>query len=174
MNAAHLHLMVNHLPVFASFFAAALIVAGLAFAKKPLADAGLVLAIVAAFGALAAVQTGERAEDIVESHPAVAEATIHAHEEAAEAAMLSMVALGVLAFGALVTPLRMGTLKRTATWATLVLALVSFGMVGRAANLGGLIRHPEITGTDRLSSRPVPRGSPLHGSASAYGESCAG
>jgi len=149
MNSAHFHLMVNHLPVFAALFSAALVAAGLAFRKKPIVDAGLVLAVVAAIGAVAATQTGERAEEMVEELPAVAEATIHEHEEAAEVAMFALVALGGLALVALAIPVRMATAKTAATWGALALAFVAFGLVGRAANLGGLIRHPEIlSGSD--------------------------
>ncbi len=145
MNAAHLHLMLNHLPLFAALFAGALIAVGSWRAHKALTDAGLVLAVVAALGAFAAVQTGERAEEIVEGLPAVAEATIESHEEAAEAAMFTTVLLGALALTALALPLRMARTKHLATLGSLMLAVVAFGLVGRAANLGGMIRHTEIS-----------------------------
>jgi uncharacterized membrane protein len=145
MNSAHLHLVVNHLPVFAVLFASALVVAGLAFKKKPLVDAGLVLAVVAAVGALAAVQTGERAEGIVEELAGVSEAMIEQHEEAAEAALLAMLALGAVAVLSLAAPARMARAKTATTWVSLALTFLAFGLVARAANLGGMIRHTEIS-----------------------------
>ena len=145
MNAAHLHLLVNHLPLFAALFAGALIAVGLWQAREALTDAGLVLAVVAAIGAFTAAQTGERAEEIVEGLPAVAEATIESHEEAAEAAVFTTILLGALALTALALPARMVRTKRVATLGSLVLAVVAFGLVGRTANLGGMIRHTEIS-----------------------------
>jgi uncharacterized membrane protein len=145
VNAAHLHLMVNHLPLFAALFAGALLAAGLLRRHKALSDAGLVLAVVAGMGAFAAAQTGERAEGIVENLPGVTEAAIENHEEAAEAAMFTAIALGVLALAALALPARMAGAKRAATLGSLAVALVAFALVGRAANLGGMIRHTEIS-----------------------------
>jgi uncharacterized membrane protein len=138
--------MVNHLPLFAALFAGALLAVGLLRRHKPLTDAGLVLAVVAGLGAFAAAQTGERAEGIVEPLPGVTEASIENHEEAAEAAMFTAIALGVLALAALAIPARMGRAKRAATLGSLVFAVAAFALVGRAANLGGMIRHTEISG----------------------------
>lgn len=59
--------------------------------------------------------------------------------------MWTTVVLGVFALAALALPARMARAKRAATIGSLVLTLVAFAMVARAANLGGYIRHPEIT-----------------------------
>jgi hypothetical protein len=109
------------------------------------------LAVVAALGAFTAARTGEAAEEIAEGIPAVAEAAIEAHEEAAEAAVLATAAFGALALLALGLPTRMTGAKRAATLASLVLAVAAFFLVGRAANLGGMIRHTEIAGSSVAS-----------------------
>jgi uncharacterized membrane protein len=145
MNAAHLHLMVNHLPLFATIFSGLLLAAGLLLKQKPLSQAGLALAIVAALGAFAALETGEGAEDMVEDLPGVVRGTIHDHQEAAEAALWSTIVLGAFALGALALPVRMAEAKRKATLGALALTLVAFVLIARANNLGGHIRHPEIT-----------------------------
>ena len=145
MNAAHLHLMVNHLPLFAALFAALLLAVGLLRDQKAVVTTGLVLSMVAGLGAFLATQTGERAEGVIEDYPMVSESTIEEHEHAGEAALASAVALGLLALATLAIPPRMAGAKRAATIGTLAVALVAFGFVARAANLGGAIRHPEIT-----------------------------
>jgi uncharacterized membrane protein len=144
MNAAHIHLMVNHTPLFAALFGGALLMFGLWRRHSALLNVGLVLAIVAGLGAVAAVQTGEAAEEIVEGLSGVAEATIESHEEAAEAAMASAIALAALALVALAVPSRLARAKRAAATGSLALAVLTFGLVARTANLGGEIRHPEI------------------------------
>lgn len=144
MNAAHLHLVVNHLPVFAGLFGGLLLATGLLARKKLLADPGLVLAVIAALGAFLAVQTGERAEEVLEGYAGVSEATIHEHEEAAEIATAAAVVMGFLALTPLVLPGRAAAPKRWATVGALTLTVLAFGLVARAANLGGQVRHPEI------------------------------
>ena len=144
MNAAHFHLMVNHAPLFAALFGAMILAVGLLRKQKSLEKVGLVLAVLTAITAFVAVQSGERAEEIAEDLAGVVETTIHDHEEAAEGALLASMLLGVVAFAALVLPERQAALKRATTVGALVLTLVAFGLLGRAANLGGLIRHSEI------------------------------
>lgn len=144
MNAAHLHLLVNHLPLFAVIFGGLLLGSGMLLKRNDLVSAGLVLAIVAAIGAFAAVETGEGAEEVVENIAGVARQDIHEHEEAGEAALWTTALLGVFALGALALPARMARAKRAATIGSLVLALAAFATVARTAYLGGYIRHSEI------------------------------
>jgi uncharacterized membrane protein len=147
MNAAHLHLLVNHLPLFATLFAGAILAFGLYRNVSALVNVGLVLALVAGVGAFAASQTGERAEAIVEDLPGVTEMAIHEHEDAAEAATWAAIITGLLALGGLALPDRAHRSQRLAAMATLALTIVTFVLVARAANLGGVIRHTEISGS---------------------------
>lgn len=147
MNAAHLHLMVNHLPLFASLFATAILAFGLYRGMTQLVNVGLVLALVAGLGAFAAAQTGERAEGVVEDLPGVTEIAIENHEEAAEAAMWAAILAGLVALGGLALPDRAHRTQRVAAMVALALSLVAFLLVARAANLGGHIRHTEISGS---------------------------
>ena len=145
MNAAHLHLMVNHLPLFASLIACGILAFGLYRRLPALVNVGLVLVFVAGVGALLAGQTGERAEGIVEDLPGVTEAAIHEHEEAAEAASLVAILAGLVALGGLALPDRAERMQRLVAIVTLALSLGTFVLVARAANLGGHIRHTEIS-----------------------------
>jgi hypothetical protein len=126
-------------------FGGAILAAGLLRKQKGLTNAGLVLAVLTGIGAFVAVESGERAEEIAEDVAGVLESTIHDHEEAAEVALFASILLGVVALTALVIPERHAAFKRAVTTATLVFTLVAFGLIGRAANLGGYIRHTEIS-----------------------------
>lgn len=150
MNAAHFHLIVNHLPLFAALFGGTILAVGLLRKQEALTRVGLVLAVLTGIAAFVAVESGERAEEIAEDVAGVVEATIHDHEEAAEAALFASILLGVVALAALVVPERHAAFKRAATIGSLVLTLVAFGLIGRAANLGGFIRHTEISTVSRL------------------------
>lgn len=145
MNSAHLHLMVNHLPLFAALFGGGLLAYGLLRNHSAIKSAGLVLGVIAGLGGVAATQSGERAEEMVEAYAGVNETALEAHEEAGELAQWAAVALGVVSLLALVIPSDRGTLRSRTEWVALIIFLGAFGMVARTANLGGEIRHPEIT-----------------------------
>lgn len=147
-NAAHLHLLLNHLPVLGVPFALLLLAGGMLACSEPVRRAGLIACVAA--GALAgpAFWSGEPAEHAIEGIPGIAEARIEEHEEAAEWALGGAVALGAIALGALVLSLRRGAAPVWATTATLVVGLVVAAMLARAAFEGGRIRHPEIGARD--------------------------
>jgi len=119
VNSAHLHLMVNHLPLFAALFSGVFLMVGLVRAQSALTKAGLVIAVVAGLGAFTAARTGEGAEEIVEELAGISEAAIEPHEEAAEAATLAAIGLGLFALAALLLPDRWrpcGAQPRSARW----------------------------------------------------------
>lgn len=149
-NWAHLHMMVNHLPLFAALAAALLLASGLLGKSAPLARAGLVACLLAGVGAWAGNFTGERAEDWVNDKPGVTEEAVEEHEEAAETTRYAAFPLGALALVALFW--KKGP-QRGLQLLLLLLALATLGLTAQAANLGGQIRHTEI--------RP---GAPLPGS----------
>lgn len=145
MNAAHVHLIVNHLPLFAALFGGGLLAYGLLRNQRALKSAGLVLGVIAGVGVVVAVQSGERAEDVVEAYVGVDDRALEAHEEAAEITQWGAVSLGLISLLGLVVPSDREKLRGRAEGAALLAFIVVFGMVARTANLGGPIRHPEIT-----------------------------
>lgn len=143
MDATHFHLVVNHIPILGTAFALVLGLAGAALHKPDLLRAALVGFVVVGAASLAATKSGEEAEHAVEGLPGVTEQVIHAHEEAAELANYGAVVLGVLALVALAFAWS-APLPAWATAAVLVVALGVSGLMVRAGNLGGEIRHTEI------------------------------
>lgn len=150
MNAAHIHLVVNHLPLFSALFGGALLAWGLFRNQPALKAAGLVLGVVAGLGGVVAAQSGERAEDVIEAYANVDERALEAHEEAAELTQLGAVALGLISLMGLVIPADRARLRQLTERGALLLFLVVFAMVARTASLGGPIRHPEITDSTPL------------------------
>lgn len=146
MNPAHLHLLVNHLPIIGFLFAIPL--AALALLRP--GDRGIFTAValvvaLAAGGGVASQLSGEGAEEVVEDLPDVRESLIHEHEEAAEAATVVAVATALLALGLLGwRAKRGGDLPRPALAGMLLATLVAGGAMARVGQLGGVIRHTEI------------------------------
>ena len=145
VNDAHLHLLVNHLPVVGSLIAVPLLLIALWLPRDRGALLGAVLVLVlAGGGAFVAEQTGHDAEEVVEDLPDVSEPYIEEHEERAEIAtwVAGLAALAGLAVLALVR----GREETPRVWvaALLVAALVSMGTLGWTSAAGGVIRHSEI------------------------------
>lgn len=146
MNGAHLHLLVNHLPVIGSLFAILLLVWSLARKNTDIARAALGLFVIAAITGLAAYFTGEPAEHMAEEIAGVSKDAIHAHEESAELATVLLGGYGVFALGALVY-LRKRSMEfpHKLVALALLLSFVPAGAMGLTTNQGGKIRHPEIS-----------------------------
>ena len=143
MSAVHIHLLLNHVPVLGSIACLLLLAAGLLRRSREVTVIALLATVVTALLTIPVFLTGEPAEDTVEKLPGVTKQYIHAHEEAAEAAFTAMEIAGALALLTLILGMRRET-PRWATLATLVVLLAAAGLIARAANLGGEIRHTEI------------------------------
>lgn len=146
MNPAQVHLLLNHLSLLGTLFAAALTAAALARGSDELKKAGLWAFVVAALFVVPTYLTGEPAEEVVEHLPGVLESLIHDHEEAAEKALAGTLALGAAALGGLLHALKTRALHRAAAPLALALALPVLALLGWTAHLGGLIMHPELRG----------------------------
>jgi len=142
-TGVHLHLLVNHAPIFGALFALALLVASFIWAPDVLRRTALVVLIGTAIGGFAADQTGDPAEDAIRGFPGVKRDVIHEHEEFADKSFIVASVVGVLALGALVrwrrTPIPQGV-----TLGALVGAAVVSGMMAYAGLLGGYVRHTEV------------------------------
>jgi len=146
MNWAHLHLMLNHLPVLGTIFGLVLLAWGVVRRNEMLQRAALATFVFTALAAIPVFLTGEPSEEIVEDLAGTAEAAIEAHEEAAVIALIAIEALGATALAALLL-FRKRVVPRPLAGAALVFALATAGWMAQTANLGGRIRHAELGGT---------------------------
>ena len=144
MNQAHIHLIVNHVPIVGSLFALVLLGAGLLRKNETLTQAGLVAVLAAGLLCLPAQLTGEGAAKIVQDMPRVSRALIQAHEAAAELGFWVLEGAAALALFGLLLLKNHSPKARLLALLTLLAAGLSFGLLARAGNLGGQIRHTEI------------------------------
>jgi uncharacterized membrane protein len=140
MNEAHLHLILNHTPILGSLFGLLVLAAGVIRKNPTVIRVGLYTLLGAALLAVPTQLTGEGAEKVAERLPGVTSRLIRVHEEAAELAFWALELTGAVALLATLSASR----ARLFTLAALVGAVVSFGLMARAGNLGGQIRHTEI------------------------------
>ena len=141
MNFVHIHLAINHSPLYATLFALFLLLIGMVKRNRSVATAGLVLAIVAALCAGATFFTGDQAADIIKESPPIAgleKDLIREHNLAAD------FALGATCITGLAAIVTLFVRRRWMEIVVLVLLLWSLSVVLRTALLGGRIHHPEV------------------------------
>jgi uncharacterized membrane protein len=144
MNAPHIHLLLNHFPTVGFCIGLAVFAIALFRKSDELQEAGLVMFFLIAALSIATYVSGNDAQDALKDTPGVSEALVNAHESAALVAFIFMQLTGFFAWVGLWMLRR---ISRVATWNLVVvsvLAIVTFGLMARAANVGGEIRHAEI------------------------------
>lgn len=144
MNWAHVHLLLNHVPVLGTLFGLLLLAWGMVRRNESIQRAALATFFVAALVAVPVFLTGEPSEDAVEHLAGTAEGAIEVHEDAALLALIGVELLGVIAVLSVIR--RRAVLPRFVTRAALVISVITAGLMARTANLGGKIRHAELRG----------------------------
>ena len=143
MSGAHIHLLLNHIPVIGIFIGFLVFALGVWRRNDSWTRLALGLFAAVALVAVATMLTGESAEEAVENLPGVSESLIEPHEEAAKLAAIGAYVLGAISLAALVW-VRRRPLPRVLTVTVLPVALLVTGLMAYTANLGGQIRHTEI------------------------------
>jgi hypothetical protein len=148
MNPAHIHLLLNHVPVIGTIITIPLL--GWALLRRNAALLRTALAMLVAFSIAGGIVylTGEPAEEAVEHLAGVSERVLELHEEAALLATVLLGLTGAVALGGLVAfRSRRSGIPQGFAVLVLVLSLLPAGAMAWTANLGGQIRHSEIRGT---------------------------
>jgi uncharacterized membrane protein len=143
MNWAHVHLMINHVPVIGLPGAAALLIYSLLKKSDEIERVSFGLFVLIAVMTLAVFFTGQAAANVVKDLPGVTETYIGRHEEMADLSLVLIEVLGALCLAGLFLARRSGSIPKLVVVPVLVLSLATAAVVGLTANLGGQIRHQE-------------------------------
>jgi len=154
MNAAQIHLMLNHVPVIGVILGTLLLVVGIVMRSRDVVRVTFGLLVLVALSSVVVYLTGEPVEHMIERLPGVDHDTLEAHEEFSLPATVVMVITGLVALVGLIRYRRAERVPRGFAIVTLVLAIIACGMMGWTAHLGGLIRHEELRGTTALQQAP--------------------
>ncbi len=158
MNAAALHLAINHAPLFAALVAIALLSVGVLGRNRSLLLAGIWLTLIGGLCALVALQSGEAAEHLLEHAPGFNAAAIEAHEESATVAAFALLICAGIGLGIIIGARwwKNPGVERGAATVLLLGLIAATVLTAIAAHKGGYIRHAE-----ELDNRvPVPSPSP--------------
>lgn len=144
MNGAHLHLLLNHLPVLGSLFSLCWLIYGLCCHEKKIILAALISLVIAAASSVPAYLTGEEAEHVVEPIVGINQQALDSHEDMAEIAWWTLLMSGAMALGTLTAARKKPEFPLVLGWVNAVLLALAFVLMARTAYLGGHIRHSEI------------------------------
>jgi hypothetical protein len=143
MNAAHLHLVLVHIPVVLLPTATLILCVALWRNQQVITLTALSLFIVASLVCVPAFLIGEDAEEFVEDRPGIVKDTIEEHEEAAETALWFTVAAGSIALLALLTRKPLPQIQPVTLKTLILVGSVASATLSYTAFEGGKIRHPE-------------------------------
>ena len=180
MDLAHLHLMMNHVPVMGVVFGFLVALIGGIARSRIAVRVGLIMLVAAGLIAVPVYLTGDSAEELVEHLPGVSEGIIDQHQSAAT---LSLAFAGISGALALLTLLFSLSLKPKANGsasalvrvrsltpkvpgmlfvATMLVTLLGAASMIRTANLGGQIRHTEIRSRTVVAPAAETKGTERH------------
>jgi hypothetical protein len=150
MNDAHLHLIVNHLPIVGLLIGTLVLITSLLLKKSEVKLTAFGIYIFSALAAVAANYTGEGAEEIVENISGISETLIHTHEEYAETFLILAIILGALSLIGFVAELKKFKFSNFLTVMILLFAIAAGVSAKYVGTSGGEIRHTEIRNDARV------------------------
>jgi hypothetical protein len=147
MNSGHLHLILNHAPIFGAFVGMVIFGIGMFRRNNTLEKTGLITLIATGIVTIPVYFTGEGAEEVAERFRDSSHDMIHEHEDLAQTGLILMIALSLASLILLIMMWRSKNsnhgLMRSAL---LSLAATTFGLMMVVGNTGGKIRRPELRG----------------------------
>ena len=144
MNGAHWHLVVNHLPIIFPIVGVIVMITGLISKSEAVKRTAFMIFVFGALAAIAAMNTGEGAEAVVENINGVSENFIESHEEAAETFAILSYILGGISLLGLWASFKQKSFSSIISIATLIFAFVVLFFAKQTGTTGGEIRHTEI------------------------------
>jgi hypothetical protein len=144
VNLAHLHLVMNHVPTVGAAAALSLLLLAFVRRNEHLKHAGLEVLFVIAVLTLPVFVSGVAAHYEMRGRTDISVDAVRIHQDAALIGFTMMEFAGFIAWVALWQSRRRGRAARGVIPVATALLVVALAIMGRAANLGGDIRHPEI------------------------------
>ena len=150
MNSAHLHIVLNHLPLAFSMVSLIIIVVGHFTKNTPIKRLALAFLVLVAVSGAAAYFTGNAAESEKFGPGSPSVEQVETHRKSAGVSWLVGIAAGLVGIAALVTTRRLSNVPTSLMAVAALSVAVALVFFARTANLGGQIMHPEIR-ADSLS-----------------------
>ncbi|GAA5020677.1 hypothetical protein GCM10011506_04320 [Marivirga lumbricoides] len=144
MNDAHIHLLVNHVPIVGLLIGILVLLAGMLLKKAEVKITAMAIFIFSALASIVTFYSGEGAEEVLENLAGYSETLMHLHEEDAEAFFMLTLILGSLSFITLIAEIKKAKFSKYLMILCLLVALTDGVLATFAGNSGGEITHKEI------------------------------
>lgn len=145
MNAAHLHLVLNHFPIIGTAIAIFVLIIGIMKKSDDVKKVSVLILILTALVTIPVYLSGENAEAKIEgNYEDVDESFIDSHEDFALYSFIAMDIVGAMGLIAMFLYKKPKPLPDSFAYLMLVLLFIVNVMMAYTANLGGKIHHPEI------------------------------
>lgn len=154
MNWVHLHLALNHIPVLGTLFVGLMLATALIKRSEELKRMSLAWFVALTIISIPIKFTGDFAHDVVADSEWLSAAGVAAHEQSADQATTGMFLLGLVAAFGLFRGRGPKPIPGWIVGVTVILALMTFALMARTANLGGQLRHKEIRSRGFQDHRP--------------------
>lgn len=152
MNEAHWHLIVNHLPIIFPIVGVIVMSIGWIFKSDAVIRTAFLIFIIGSVTSLAAMATGEGAEEVVEKVNGIAESYIEKHQEVAKIFAILSYILGGISLLGLWASFKQKALSSIISITALIFAFVVLFFAKQTGTTGGEIRHTEI----RMDNNALP------------------
>jgi uncharacterized membrane protein len=144
LSLAHIHVMINHIPVMGTIFLVILMVYGLVRKSNEIVRVSFYFTVALSLATVPVYLTGDPAKDQIRNETWFERKRVDAHEEMAEKGFIAVLVTGALAIAAIWMARNGGPVRLGMAVIVLFGLLVSAGLFGVAALKGGEIRHDEI------------------------------
>ena len=149
MDELHLHLVVNHLPIIFPVVGIIILIIGIFSKSEVTKRNAYIIFILGAITSIAAMGTGEGAENSATKIAGLSENLIKKHEEVSEIFAALTYVLGAISLVALIASFRNSVISKYAPFVVGILAIVCLLFAQKVGTTGGEIKHNEIrTGQD--------------------------
>jgi uncharacterized membrane protein len=143
MNFAHIHLILNHIPVVGIPVALLFLVYGFLKRNLEIQKCALWVLVGLALVTLPVYFTGDPAEKVIKHFPEVRKTFIEPHEEAAEFSLIVTLISGAVALVALLFQ-KEERKFRVLNVVVIAVSVLAMASLAYTASLGGEIRHTEL------------------------------
>ena len=155
MNYAHLHLLLNHVPVIGSIVGLGLFLISFFGKNEDLRRSSYIIFAAVALITIPAFLSGFGAEQMIKG-PGVSDALISRHEGSALLSLWFMELTGAIALIGLWQSHATAPPSRWNVWAVMLFSVLTVVLMARTGNTGGDIRHPELRpGAEATAAEPA-------------------
>ena len=157
MNPAHLHLIINHVPVIGTMITLFILAIGIIKKSDDVKKVAMLVLILTSVITIPVYVSGGNAEEMVEgAYEDVDESFIDAHEDFALYSFIAMDIVGAIAILSMFLYKKPKELSNSFAMIMFVLLLIVNGMMGYTSHLGGKIHHPEMRDVVLPWDKPSP------------------